>query len=267
MCSNIRHKSVLVLKRLIHGRRGEPYKIAGQTLRYQPGTRPMRLRYIDSKDVSARYDALQIKLFSETLQEGDTAIDIGAHCGQYCILMAAKCGQTGNVVAFEPDPYAREKLLLNLTLNPQLKRPRVEACAVSDRAGEAVLFSRGGNSQSSLVRSGVEFSNADHSEEIRVPLVVLDSYLIEKGLPHPRWVKIDTEGAEIRILQGAPQLVQSDAGIVCELHPYAWPEFGNTFSELKALAAAAGRRIRYLDEDMEIGDVPHYGTVALERRP
>ena len=106
----------------------------------------------------------------------------------------------------------------------------------------------------------MEFSAATDREEIRVPLVTLDSYLSEHNLPEPRCVKIDAEGAEIRILKGAKQVLASNADIVCELHPYAWPEFGNTLAELKDLAAAAGRRIRYLDQghgDRRTGGVRH----------
>jgi FkbM family methyltransferase len=228
---------------------------------------PVRLRYSRSQNRVARYDALQVAWLSAHLKEGDTAVDIGAHWGVYTILMAAKCGQTGHVVAFEPDPYAREVLLKNLGLNPRVKRPTVEVCACSNEIGEAMLFSRGGNSQSSLARSAVEFSAAHKPEEIRVPLVTLDSYLSEHNLPEPRWVKIDTEGAEIRILKGAQKILAGNAGILCELHPYAWPEFGNTLAELKALAAAAGRRIRYLDQDAEVGEEAQYGTVFLERQP
>jgi len=102
-------------------------------------------------------------------------------------------------------------------------------------------------------------------EEIRVPVVTLDSYLSECKLPELRCVKIDAEGAEIRILKGAKQVLASNADVVCELHPYAWREFGNTFAELRDLAAAAGRRIRYLDQDTEIGDKAEYGTVLIER--
>ena len=36
-------------------------------------------------------------------------------------------------------------------------------------------------------------------------------------------------------------------------------------AELKDLADAAGRRIRYLDQNAEIGDQVEYGTVVLER--
>jgi hypothetical protein len=103
------------------------------------------------------------------------------------------------------------------------------------------------------------------TETIPVTQITLDDYLIARQLPQPRWIKIDTEGAEIRILKGAQQCLAGDSGIVCELHPYAWADFGSSLDELKALAKASGRRIRYLDQDSEIGDVPTYGTVVLER--
>ena len=173
MMSAIWHKFVLGVKRFIYWKCGEPYVIAGRTLRYRPGTRPVRTSYVNSTNDNSRYDALQIQLLAEHLREGDTAIDIGAHAGQYCILMAAMCGATGNVVAFEPDPHARKMLMRNLELNPTIKRPTVEALAVSDARGEAVLYSRGGNSLSSLARSGIGEAAAQDVETIVVPLVTL----------------------------------------------------------------------------------------------
>ncbi|HYC37541.1 MAG TPA: hypothetical protein VEC19_14035 [Usitatibacter sp.] len=40
----------LAAKRLAYGRRGEPYRIAGRTLRYAPATRPIRTRYAASSN-------------------------------------------------------------------------------------------------------------------------------------------------------------------------------------------------------------------------
>ena len=88
--------------------------------------------------------------------------------------MAAKCGQTGHVVAIEPDPYSREVLVRNIDLNPGIKQPAVEVCACPDEIGEATLFCRRENSQSSLARSAVESSAGHKPEETRVPLVNLD---------------------------------------------------------------------------------------------
>jgi hypothetical protein len=83
--------------------------------------------------------------------------------------------------------------------------------------------------------------------------------------PEPRLIKIDTEGAEIRILKGAQRCLSGDSIILCELHPYAWADFGNSLDELRALVKASGRRIRYLDQDNEVGDKATYGVVVLER--
>jgi len=80
----------------------------------------------------------------------------------------------------------------------------------------------------------------------------LDSYLSGHELV-PQCVKIDAEAAEIRILKGAMNLLSRNAEIIGELHPYAWPEFGSGLPELKDLTAAASRRLRYLDQDTEIG--------------
>lgn len=261
MLDNFRHAAVGI-KRLIYGAKGEPFAIPGHVLRYEPGSRPVHPKHATAADKNRRYDALQVQLFSTDLSEGDVAVDVGSHAGQYAIIMAARCGASGTVIAFEPDPHARQRFERNLKLNPRIKRPTVEPMALSDTAGTAVLYSHGGNSQSSLARSGI---GGAFPEQIQVPLMRLDDYLDQKRLPVPRWVKIDAEGAEIRILMGAPKLLRSEAGIVCELHPYAWPEFGNNATELKALAAAAGRRIRYLDGHTEIADHPEYGTVVLER--
>jgi FkbM family methyltransferase len=263
--ATFRHEVATTIKKFVYGRQGEPYRFAGHTLRYVPGTRPVRLRYASSDNIVAKYDALQAEWIGRNLHGGDTAIDVGAHYGAFAIMMAATCGALGHVVAFEPDPYARKVLMENVRLNPGVKAPVVESAACSDKAGRAVLFSRGGNSQSSLVRSAVEFSALNSAEPIEVELVTLDSYIRVAGLPSPRCVKIDAEGAEIRILRGATTLLAGDSAILCELHPYAWPEFGNSFAELQQIVSAHSRRIRYLDEQSEIGSDPKYGVVLLER--
>jgi hypothetical protein len=122
----------------------------------------------------------------------------------------------------------------------------------------------GGNARSTLAWGEVESTDPHKSEELTVPLVTLDAYLAEHAFV-PRCVKIDAEGAEIRILQGATCLLSSEADIVCELHPFAWPRFGNTLAELKDVLAASGRHMRYLGQAAEMAGEAEYGTVALER--
>jgi FkbM family methyltransferase len=265
MLEKFRVRVVLTLKGLLYGRRGEPYRIGAHTLRFVPGTRPVRLRYRNSPNDVTRYDALQLQYLADNVKAGDTAIDIGAHHGQDALLMSVFCGASGRVAAFEPDPYAREILMRNLELNPGVPAIQVVSAACSDREGEAVLYSSGGNSNSSLTRAGLGGRGDAAVQELKVPLVTLDGWIGRQPGSRPRWVKIDVEGAEIRVLKGARELLASDAHILCELHPYAWSAFGDTLEELKSVVAAAGRRIRYLDQEHELGEEATYGIALLER--
>ena len=259
-------KLVLATKRALYSSRGEPYKIAGHTLRYLPGTRPVRLKYANqSTDWVSMYDALEIKMLLAGIKEGDTLIDVGAHVGQYSVLMAALGGARSTVIAFEPDYHARVKLMKNIGLNPQIKSPIVESLALSDAPGRATFYSKGGNSNSSLAAGATGGSPKIQNESFQVELITLDGYLESRQLS-PKWIKIDTEGAEIRILKGASEILNADCNFLVELHPYAWPEFGNAFSELQAVVAAAGREMRYIDRNQELTDEPVYGVVVLETK-
>jgi FkbM family methyltransferase len=264
--SEMQHRLVLAAKTWFFADRGEPYRIGGKTLRFVPGTRPVRLRYQIAENAVNRYDALQLAWMLNNLAEGDLAIDVGANYGQCTIVMAATCGARGTVIAFEPNPHGRDVLQQNFDLNPSVKRATIESFACSDVAdGEVELYYNGNASNSALVPVAGRNQTSEEPKSFRVRVTTLDSYLLERGLPEPRFVKIDIEGAEIRVLQGARNVLSSRAVILCELHPYAWPQFGNSLQELKDLAAQYGRRIRYLDQNSEIGKRADYGIVALER--
>ncbi len=257
-----RHQAVTALKKLVYGARGEPYRIAGHRLHYTPGTRPVRTSYATATDDDvSKFDALEIQLLASRLRAGDQVLDVGAHAGQYAILCAALVGQTGRVVAFEPDPHARRLLAGNIALNPGIVPPTVESLAASDTNGQAVLMSKGGNANSSLAAA---VPGTAQLETIAVTTVRLDDYIAQHGLK-PTWAKIDTEGAEIRVLRGARKLLAGGCNILVELHPYAWAAFGDGFEEMRAMVSASGRRMRYLDETAELTGVPRYGVVLLER--
>jgi hypothetical protein len=141
---------VFKIKSALWLKKGEPFRFAGELLRFRIGTRPVRTKYRNSKNDNVRFDALQVVLVEEVLSPGDIAVDIGAHCGQYCLLMSARCGHEGQVICFEPDTDALKRLRHNISLNPHLKAPLIFTDALSDRNGLATFFTQGGNSQSSL---------------------------------------------------------------------------------------------------------------------
>lgn len=254
----------MATKRLWYRERGEPIHYGPHKLRYVPGTRPARLKYVNSPDVTVRNDVTQIIFFLENVKPGDFVLDIGGHVGQYAVLLGSLVLDGGRVISFEPDPKARETLRANLQLNTLGDRVELESLALFDQEGEHTFFSKGADSMSSLARSGLgENASSPDVVEYTVRTVRLDDYLARRNLGWPRWIKLDTEGAEINILKGAPQVLKSSATIVCELHPYAWEEFGTSFDELLRLIADAGRTIEYLDPSMRIQDGAFYGAVII----
>jgi len=255
---------VVAAKRLWYRERGEPIQYGSHKLRYLPGTRPVRLKYEDSPDVTVRNDVTQINFFLDSVKPGDFVLDIGGHFGQYAVLLGSLVSDCGRVISFEPDPKARETLRANLQLNTFADRVEIEPLALFDQEGEHTFFSKGADSMSSLAKSGLG-KNASSPDvvEYAVKTVRLDDYLAKRDLGWPRWIKLDTEGAEINILKGASEVLRSGATIVCELHPYAWEEFGASFEELLRLVIDAGKTIEYLDPSMRIQDGAFYGAVII----
>jgi FkbM family methyltransferase len=258
-------RAIAAARKLLYSGRGEKIDICGHELRYVPGTRPVRLKYRNDPDLTVRNDVRQLEFFCGSVKSGDFVVDVGANVGQYAVLIGSIVGNTGQVIAFEPERGARELLEQNVELNRLGTRVKVEPFAVCDTDGERTFYSREGDMMSSLQRAGFGTnSNLPDIRETVVQTVSLDDYLSSNGLADPHWLKIDAEGAEIQVLRGASRALHGHTNIVCELHPYAWEAFGSTFEELVALVEGAGRTMRFLDETRDIVNGPDYGAVLIE---
>ncbi|MEM3484205.1 MAG: FkbM family methyltransferase [Candidatus Methanomethyliaceae archaeon] len=136
---------------------------------------------------------------------GMTVLDIGAHHGFYTLLASFKVGSRGRVVAFEPSPRERKKLLWHLWLN-RCKNVQVENSALGSYNGEAQLFLVDGRDTgcNSLRKPNV----AEPVHPVRVPVMRLDDYLRQRGIERIDFVKMDVEGAELEVLKGATQLLR-----------------------------------------------------------
>ena len=130
--------------------------------------------------------------FVARIREGMTVWDIGANVGLYTLPAARAVGPTGHVVAFEPMPRNLRILRRHLALNGC---GRVEVCdaAVCDEVGP--LRMADGDSPS-------EF-HASPAGRWEIPGITLDGWFSERRTPSPDVVKIDVEGSDEAVLQGA----------------------------------------------------------------
>lgn len=147
-----------------------------------------------------RYEA---RLVEQLLDDGGVFWDIGAHVGYFSLVAATALKNRGQVVAFEPGSVAYARLAENIALNPYTN-VKLYNLAVSNRDGEAVLYLAGETADSSASLYGHGHQQA-RREVCRT--VSLDRFLREEGLHRPDLVKIDVEGAELAVLQGAAQMI------------------------------------------------------------
>ena len=242
------------LIRAFEMRNGASYQVGTHRLRFIPGSTPTVLT--GTSDDRDHIDAAQLTAFMKAIRPGDTVADVGAFRGTYTVIAAAMAGPSGTVIAFEPTEINASIITRNLRLNRFAQRVRMERAAVSDRTGTAEFFVWGDASTNALT------PQHDASTGISVPTVALDDYFAEGALPHV--VKIDIEGAEILALRGARRLLASEAVILCELHPYAWPGFGTDATELRALLEQNGRHAADIVTGAPVEEY-RYGGVLLKR--
>ena len=123
---------------------------------------------------------------------GEIAIDVGAHIGSYALRMAKRFRR---VVAFEPNPFNRHILDLNVQLN-KATNVQVEDAALSDRDEYSSFFvHRSADGTGSLNPHHYGFK---YDRMIRVKVKRIDSFEFSSI----DLLKIDAEGSELPILMG-----------------------------------------------------------------
>ncbi len=141
-------------------------------------------------------------------------VDIGANLGWHA-LHAARHANVETVVAFEPDPFNAWLLERNLAENG-IDNVIVESRAVGAAPGTAHLHRYGRNN------FGRHSLAADHGQGSRtVPVTDLDGALAALGLREQpvSLIKIDVEGYEPKVIDGAMATLQRTDGLILEYSP------------------------------------------------
>lgn len=174
--------------------------------------------------------------------EIDLILDIGANKGQFASEMR-QCGYAGRIVSFEPLSQAHSELLQSSAEDPMWEVcPR---CALGDHNGE-VEINIAGNSDSSSILPMLEShrsaapKSAYHGQE-NVPIKTLDA-VAGQYLRDARsvFLKIDTQGFEWHVLDGARETLPNVRGVLVELSLVPLYEGQHLWREVMARLEAEG---------------------------
>lgn len=157
-------------------------------------------------DAGKLYEQETSAFFGAVLREGDSFLDLGAHVGWFSMLAAALVGPTGEVWSFEPDDRNFRQLLDHISLN-EATHVRPMHMAVGARAGVEAFQVSAENDGGHALRAADSSAGreAELARDDRRPVYVstLDSLFADRTIPSLRAIKMDVEGAEHAVVNGA----------------------------------------------------------------
>lgn len=167
-----------------------------------------------------------LELFKDYCQAGDVAVDVGANVGEVSIIFSQRVGATGRVFAFEPHPRIYRYLVGNLALN-HCDNVTPANLAVGAVPGVVRLSNDKHDDMNRIVDDGA----------IEVACTTLDAQLPAQPIA---FLKIDVEGSELRVLEGARQTLARTACVNCEMGDAHYRRYGYGVADLIGLLQRHG---------------------------
>ncbi len=188
-------------------------------------------------------EPLLLDYIAESVRPGASIVDVGANVGWVATAFALAAGPSGTITAFEPTPDTAALLASNLTRHGVADQVSVHQVAVASEPGRATLHCYA----LSVVNSLAATEWAGSTGTIEVDVVRLDDVISEPV----DILKIDVEGFESEVLQGAQQLIADNPGIdiVLELNPAALGAAGSSVAEMLALVPGVGAGAIVLEDE------------------
>ena len=149
------------------------------------------------------WESVLAEQYRSMVPSARTIVDVGAHEGVHTIEFAKIAA---NVVCFEPIPYFAEKLRTLFSAQPNVVVHEVALSSASGRSQFALNCTT--PSESGLISR--LSPRASRIETIVVDVACLDAY----NLDSVDFIKLDCEGAELHILQGAEKTIRSSRPII-----------------------------------------------------
>lgn len=194
--------------------------------------------YIQRNVYLGNYEPHESAVVRAYLEPGMTFLDVGANIGYYSLMASAAAGPSGRVLSLEPNPELYNHFQKTIR-NNEIRNITLQQAAVGDQAGWADLFVpklAGNNTPTMIANEG--------GRPVRVPVITLDEFLDQQRVDRVDFLKIDVEGFEPKVIQGARSAIQAKKirAVLCEFNGHWLRKSGTTPKELYALFQSLGLR-------------------------
>jgi FkbM family methyltransferase len=200
-------------------------------------------------------------LIQKYLKPGNVFIDVGANVGMHTLAAARAMQGQGKIIAFEPFEPTMRMLEKSIWMNGFSSMTEIHQAAVSNAAGRQQLFIGATSGHHSLF--ALEPSPNNAQGPVEVPLVRLDS-VIAAG-QRIDLMKIDVEGAELEVIEGAVSLIADnpEIALIVEFGPSHLRRTGRTPSQWLDAFNQLGLYYRVINN--ESGALEEWSLDALEQ--
>jgi methyltransferase, FkbM family len=161
--------------------------------------------------LAGRWDRNETNVVKKLVKPGHTVIEVGANFGCYTLLMAGLVGETGQIYAFEANPNVSKYLKQSVAMNNLDGRVHVYENAASNKAYEGFMTYGLSNIGGGYLLPDDAQQEKDNPFQASINAVTLDDTI---GGKHVDILKMDAEGSEGSILEGAQQLLKNNPHIV-----------------------------------------------------
>lgn len=183
-------------------------------------------------------EAGPIDRLQEFVPPGSLVIDVGANVGFFALRFAKWVGTAGKVIAIEPEEQNCANLTRALARNQVAGRVDVRKAVAAAAPGPMLLeINPLHPADHKLSRDGTGLA---------VEAVTVDGLVQESGSV-PSLIKIDVQGAEMLVLEGAASVLRmSHPALFIELHEEGLNRFGTSVAAILAHLGALGYRPYWL---------------------
>ena len=196
---------------------------------------------------------------ADLLSGSPVCLHVGASDGRHSYVMT-KVAPRASIFAFEPSAFTYEVLKTCMRWHGISDRVTAIHAAVSDKPGELLLVTpkklsgRMGLSYayvSETAPNGPARPDLEDKGSVLQPtqVVTLDAFCAERGIARVDFIRMDIEGAELKALTGALQIIDRDRPhVLVEIHPVMLRgRFGGSGEEVVELFRSRGYRMFALD--------------------